>query len=109
MVEIHILEAGIAILAILIPVISGLIGTKWQLAKQYGQKAQAVAHQANVALDKIAIKAKTLEKSLSVINDAIADDKITPAEQKAISKAIGAVVEEIIAELKTEGEKQYEV
>jgi len=65
--------------AVILPIIAGAFGVKWQQAR--GQMGD------------IGNKAVKLQKLIKVIHDAVADDKITMAEQKAIVKAILALSE----------------
>ena len=85
MVDESTLNAGIAILGITVPAIAGLLGIKWQQAKNV---IKDVSHKANL----VTMKAKQASLLLETISAALEDDKITANEAKIISKQIKTLV-----------------
>ena len=79
------IQAGIALLGILVPTIGGLLGIKWQQAK--GQLKDAV-HQTEL----IVMKASQAHKVLKTMSEALEDDKITTTEAKIIANQIKQLV-----------------
>ncbi len=97
MVDVGLLEAGIAILGIMVPTVAGLLGTKWQLAKR---QVKEIHDHSQRVLNTVTVKAQQLDELVTTINKAVEDDKISPAETKAIARTAMVFITNLTGDLK---------
>ena len=79
------INSAIQVFAVVVPIVAGAFGVKWQQGKQLIRNEQG-------KYQDMKGKASKFQDLIKTINEAVQDDKVTPAEEKAILKAIMALV-----------------
>ena len=77
--EANLLEAIIAILAVIIPIVGGVFGSQWQKAKEGLKSADLITTQ--------------IASTLHAFTAALEDDKVSPAEAKLIGIQLKCIKE----------------